>query len=403
MLINSNKLGAAGVGTVGLIVLTITIILSVNEIIVGGALVYLIPRYQPHQILFPSYAWSLLNAGIFYILVHYIHFVDSIYNNHIILLSLILSLSNAHAIFLLGKQKIKEYNLIILLQYLLQLFLLILLFYAFQRISIHSYLISLYGGYLTAYMIGLFFVLKNIRKIQFHSLLSAVPALFRMGFIAQVSNIAQLLNYRLNYYLLEKYKSTFLLGKYVISMQLSESIWIVSRSVALVQYSNISNADNKSKSIRETIFFIKFIFIIAFIGMIIISIIPSSVYQFILGKDFSGIQPIILILFPGIVALSCSHPISSFFSGTGKIHINMFGSLAGLVVTVIVAFILIPRFGIYGAAVTNTFSYLVTFSFSLIMFIKTNRIKFSDLLIKSKDFTIFKRYIFTLLKVIKHS
>ncbi|MEJ5265603.1 MAG: polysaccharide biosynthesis C-terminal domain-containing protein [Bacteroidales bacterium] len=391
LLINSNQLGASGVGTAGIITLTITIILMVNELVVGGALVYLIPRFLPLQILLPAYLWSILNALLFYFFLYFTSLIDPCFRNDVVRLALLLSLSNAHAIFLLGKQQVKEYNFVLLVQYLVQLVVLIFLYYGLHRITIQSYIFSLYAGYASAFLAGLYFVYPILRPISTQNIFAAIPQLFSLGFVAQMSNTTQLLNYRLSYYLIERFWGTFWLGRYVVSMQVSESVWIVSRSVALVQYADISNSSNRQQAIEHTLRYVKFLFLFALVGIVCVASIPSSVYHFLLGKDFSGIQQVVLMLSPGIIALAAAHPLSAFFSGTGKIRLNMYGSLLGFTVTCLAGFLLIPRWGLWGAALTQSLSYLTTFGFAIFMFLRMNQLKISDLFINTNDLTALKR------------
>jgi len=390
LLINSNQLGATGVGTAGIIVLTITIILMVNEIVVGGALIYLIPRFLPLQIIIPAYLWSGLNALGFYFILKYTALIDPVYQHDVVVLALILSLSNTHAIYLLGRQQVKAYNIVLLVQYLVQLLSLIVLFFLLHWVSIKAYIISLYGGYGAALLIGGWLVYPVLRPFSAKNIFAALPKLFSMGFVAQISNTTQLLNYRLSYYLIERFWGTFWLGRYVVGMQVSESIWIISRSIALVQYADVSNSANRQKAMDDTLRYFKFIFLFALLAITGIACIPPQVYHLLLGKDFSGIQLLVLLLAPGIVALAAAHPVSSFFSGTGRIRLNMYGSLLGLVVTCSLGFWLIPRWGIWGAALTQSLSYLTTFSFALLMFLKVNHLNVRALLINKTDIVVLR-------------
>jgi O-antigen/teichoic acid export membrane protein len=184
-------------------------------------------------------------------------------------------------------------------------------------------------------------------------------------------------------------------------MQISESVWIVSRSVALVQYADIANSSAWQQAINHTLRYVKFIFILALAGITLIACIPSVVYKFLLGKDFTGIQTVVLILVPGIVALACSHPLSAFFSGIGKIRINMYGSLLGLVTTCVFSIILIPTWGIWGAAVTQTLSYLTTFSFAMINFLRISQLKPQAFTLTRNEIIMWKRWLASWMRKIK--
>ncbi len=249
-----------------------------------------------------------------------------------------------------------------------------------------------------ALLFGIYYVIKQLDNYSLKKIFKAIPALFGMGFISQISNVAQLLNYRFNYFLIEKFWGSFGLGRYVVSMQVSESVWIVSRSIALVQYSEISNASDYELAIKRTLFFVRWIFLLSLTGMLIISCIPSSLFQKLLGQDFMNLSKVFIALLPGIVLLACSHPLSAFFSGTGKIYINMYGSLLGLIVTIGLGLFLVPKWGIIGAAITNSCSYMITFGFSLYKFTKITHTHLKDLLFHTSDWKMMRLLIRKILK-----
>ncbi len=385
-LINSRVLGASGLGTISLIVLTISIILIFNEIVAGGALVYLIPRYSALQILVPSYAWSIINIGLFYILLKIIPIINNIYHQHVLVLALILSFSSVNSMYLLGKQKVGNYNLVIFLQFFVQITALTFYYFVIHEKTVLSMIYALYTAYISAFIVGIILVIKNTESYKLKNLWSAVPSMFKMGFFAQIGNISQMLNYRFSYYLIEKFLGTYALGRYTIGIQLSESAWLISRSTALVHYSEVANSKNTTESVKLTIRYARLLYMISFLVMIIIVCIPSFFYEAILGKDFINIQPIMVFLLPGIVILSSCQVLATFFSGTGKIYINTYGSIIGLVVTVISALILIPHVGIYGAAISASLSYLATSVYTCYMFLKQTNCKLHDFIIKKEDF-----------------
>lgn len=380
VILNSRQLGSEGLGAASLIILTISIILIINEIVVGGGLVYLVPKYSTSQIFIPGYLWSLFTAFLFYFFINkYLKLVDIQYNFHVVLLGLILTISSLHSTYLLGRQQVYRYNLIIIMQSFSQFLALISLYYVLRKKDINSYITSLYIGYLTGFFISIINLRKFIDKPFFKKdILSSFIKILKYGFLSQVANISQILNYRLCYYLIEKYIGLSDLGRFTISMQASESTWLISRSIALVQYSSISNSNDIQHSRKTTIKYSKITFIVSIIIMSILIIIPTRLYEFILGKDFTGIPQIMIFLFPGIVILSVAQILSPYFSGTGKIHINTIGSVIGLVVTIVTSLILIPSYGLIGAAISNTLSYIVITIIYLLFFLSISKSRIND-------------------------
>ena len=398
VVLNSRHLGAAGLGTISLIVLAISIILIVNEIVSGGALVYLVPRYNIFSIIIASYVWTCINIFLFSLLLNFLHLVPHVYIGHVLALSFILSLSSLHSTILIGKARINYYNITAIIQSLAAICTLIILFFLVHRVRIDSYIYSLYVSYSLAYFISLAGILKYFDNINFKEISKVVPNMFRLGFFTQIANISQIFNYRLGYYLIDNFIGRASLGKFSVGVQVAESTWLIGRSISTIHYSNVSNSDNKDQSRYSTILFVKFITALTALLLLIILLLPNSLFEFVFGKDFSGIPWIIFSLSFGIISLSANMMFSAFFSGNGKIHLNTIGSFIGLVATLCFAFILIPKYGIIGAAISNSISYCSTTIYSLVVFILSTKTKLREFIINRNDFSRFLNSIKGLIK-----
>jgi O-antigen/teichoic acid export membrane protein len=244
----------------------------------------------------------------------------------------------------------------------------------------------LYVSYSLAYLVSMAGLLKYIDTKKFEGILKAVPEMFRLGFFAQIANISQILNYRLCYYLIDNFLGRASLGKFSVGVQVSESTWLISRSIATIHYSNVSNSENAERARCSTILFVKFISVVTALLLLFILLLPNSLFEFVFGKDFTGIPWIIFSLGFGIISLSVNMMFSAFFSGTGKIYLNTYGSLIGLTITLCTAFILIPKYGIIGAAIVNSISYCSTTIYSIVVFKNTTGTKLHEFLINYYDF-----------------
>ena len=120
LLIYSNYLGAAGLGTIGLIVLSITIVLLLSNL-VNTSIIYFASRHSTGNLFWVSYIWSLVSVGIAIIANQIVPIFPEEYTNDIYILSFMQSGIAIHLNVLLGKEKIKHYNIYSFLQSLLTL------------------------------------------------------------------------------------------------------------------------------------------------------------------------------------------------------------------------------------------------------------------------------------------
>ena len=397
LIVNTNKLGTEGVGTIGLIILSITIILLLNNFVGGGALIYLIPRIDLFKLFIPSYIWAVFSAISGTYILKFLNLIPVEYTCHILLLSLIQTLSSINLTVLLGNEKIKQYNIISVIQ-MLMLFLSLSFFIFFiKKIEVISYVYSLYIAYLTSFVLSLLLIKKFLIFSPLSNFGNVIKQIFKYGSYVQFANIIQLLNYRLSYYVINGFIGRAALGIYTAGNQLSEGLWLVGKSVSMVQYTKISNAKNEKYGKKLTLSLLKFTFTITFILVIIILLLPEQVFGMIFSKEFTQIKPVILSLSIGIIAIAISMMYSHFFSGTGRHYHNTISSAIGLVFTLSLIFILVPKYGITGAGITASISYTASAIYQHIVFIKITKTKLSDFFITKKDILFFFKEIKILL------
>jgi O-antigen/teichoic acid export membrane protein len=80
----------------------------------------------------------------------------------------------------------------------------------------------------------------------------------------------------------------------------------------------------------------------------------------VFGGDFSGAVLPFIWLLPGTIALAGSKILSAYVFSRGKPMVNAWIALVTLVVTVVADLLLIPGFGVSGAAVAASCAYIVS-------------------------------------------
>ena len=398
VIINAQNLGAGGVGEITLVVLGITIILLISNVVGGGALVYLIPRFDLFKILVPAYFWSFLSAIIGAYTLSFFDLIPRIYTHHVLFLSLFQSLASTNLNVLLGKEKIKQFNFISVFQVIALIGSLIFFFFYLKHVEVISYIYAMYLAYFSSFLISAFTIRKYVRFKDFEQFDEAIIQIFKYGTYVQLANLMQLLNYRLGYYIIERFLGKPSLGVFSVGNQVSEGLWLIGKSVAMVQYSRISNSTDAIFAKNITLRFLKFVFVITFGLLAILIIIPDSFFVFVFTKDFSGLHRIILSLSPGILAMSVSMILSHFYSGTGRHYHNTISSGIGLVLTLIFGFTLIPEFGILGAGITASISYFASASYQLIVFMKITKTSARNFLLSGDDISFIKNEISEIIK-----
>ena len=388
----SNYLGAAGKGEQGLIIATISIVIIVTGVIGPSSLVYHIPRFPVSVLLKLAYLWlAVCMAGI-YALMKGVDLVPPQYVLDTCILTLLLSVTNINTSILLANQRIKENNFVNFLQISATLVALFLFFIVLKKRTIDAYVQSLYVGYSLSLVISFLYTTryyKTTTRENRETWRRAAKSMALLGMFNQIAVFTQLLSFRFGYYLLNYYIGTKEVGIYSNGISIAESIWLISRSISLVQNSIIVNSTDDAYSIRLTknLLWIN-LFVSAGAVLILVSL-PSSIYIAVFGPEFGGIKYIIWALSPGTLFFGIVLIIGHYFSATGRHYFNAIGSSAGLVVTVALSFILIPIWGYVGAGIVASISYGVTAGIVLMFFLKRPGMSIGLLLPKMHEILLF--------------
>jgi len=205
--------------------------------------------------------------------------------------------------------------------------------------------------------------------------------------MVQAANIFQLLNYRFCYYVLDganDLQSKKNVGVFSTATSISEAVWVIMNGITMVQYVTLSNRDNRELAINITVKLAKISFALSVFALLVLNFLPTEVFVFLFGNDFTDIKTYCLLLAPGIAAYGFAGVYLHYFSATGNMKYNATSALVGLAITLPCSFILIPLFGTKGAAYTNCASYIASSLFLLFMFKKQSQTSLYNLFFKWK-------------------
>jgi O-antigen/teichoic acid export membrane protein len=354
--LNANYLGAKGLGTIGLIILNVTLFVLFCNLI-HGAIIYFSSRINRGNLSLIAYLWSLVGLGIYFLLNQLYPLVDKPYLYDLLILGFLQASAGIHHYLLLGNERIGRYNFLSLTQSVSLLFALLLYYFIFHQQTVEAFLQSLYWSYGISYGLAVFSTIKEWEKPKWNEILNDFRICFNYGFFAQAANTFQLLNYRISYFFLDAMSGRIALGQYTASVQLAEALLLPGRSIATVQYVRISRKKNDAYARRITTLFMKLSWITATVGLTLVLLIPEQYFVLFLGTDFSEVKALMAYMTVGIIALSAEVVISHYFSGSGKVKLNFYSASIGLGVTLLGCWLLIEPYGAIGAALTASLSY----------------------------------------------
>jgi O-antigen/teichoic acid export membrane protein len=289
---------------------------------------------------------------------------------------------------LMGQERIRAYNIISLLQVMILFSVLMFFFFGLGIREVLAYLYGLYISYTFAFLASLVLIFSSFRKKEILGSGKVIRELFKIGSVMQLGNILQFFNYRLSYYFIEFFLKRAAVGVYSVGVQLSESIWLIAKSIHMVQYTRISNEKDKDYAAKLTLHLAKISFILTLLSLILILVLLHVCFALIFKPEFRQVPVIMYTLAAGILTFSISIILSPYFSGLGKPIHNTISAAIGLVFTLVLSLVLIPRINLPGAALAATLSYIAATVYQFIVFIRMTKVKPGDFLLRKADILV---------------
>jgi O-antigen/teichoic acid export membrane protein len=371
VIITARYLGAEIRGEISLFVLNVTLIFQVISVVSGGGLVYYAPRRSITSLLGSSFLWSILITFLGAYLLYFLGFVEGDKLNWMIIATLLLSWFYMGMNVIVGFEHIKTFNVLSTFQMVILTGILVYMIRYQELISFDAWLI----GYVLSFAFGILLVKIILIKIWnknrvFSFRIKDLVDLLHYGKWSQLANIAQLLNYRLGYYLLEYFAGTAALGVYSSAVAIAEGVWLISKSFSMVVFTRISNMKSRSEALVLSFQYARISLYFSILFLIFLLAIPASFYIKIFGEEFAEIKPLLVLLSPGVIIFSLTTVYAHYFSGTARPRISSISSIIGLIVTLIVGFILIPPFEKTGVAITASLSFISSGIYLIVVILK---------------------------------
>lgn len=400
-LLLSRFLGPKVKGEATIMLTTITFLVFFCSFVGGQALVYLVPRFRVERLIIPAYIWTILVAGIAYILIRHFHVFTWRRSLNICLLSALASASNIHGAVLLAKREIRRYNIVFLLPVVLTLIGLIIHVLIFHQQDIYAYLYPLYLAYAASAILSFFYCYRFISWRPSAEVFDDLDSSFKYGLGYQIFELLQLLLFRLYFYLLYHIQGVSDLGLFSIGVSMLEVAWILGRSVSVIHYSDFSNHDNERLAVQQTLRYLKVVFLASALVLFVIGILPVGFYSFFFGQSFMYVKYQVKWLYPGILMYNLMLVIQSIYLSRAAYGRLIFAQLLALISSIALCYTLIPRYYYSGASAAASVGFTICGILMLAIFMKDYGIAISGLLIDREDVLFINNTLKSLLRLRK--
>lgn len=285
-----------------------------------------------------------------------------------------------------GIQNFKLFNTVLVVQQFGTLFSLVLLLFVF-KLELEGAILSFILGYFLSVLysiIMLFRVYKIDFSIRYFSW-EYVKKAISYGLKTHTSNVMTFLNYRLGVLLVGVFISPAAVGIYTVAVNLGEKISIFSQSFSQVLLPRI--ASSKLEEDRNKITATVSRFIMAFIICVSLAIyLFTDLIFWVFGEEYRDSSHILQLLLPGLTVLAVEKILSNDLAGRGRPDLNMYVSFVNVGLNVVLNLLLIPQYGVRGAAIASSLTYIVSFIIKILIYRKVTKQPIKEfLLIKGSD------------------
>jgi len=183
---------------------------------------------------------------------------------------------------------------------------------------------------------------------------SGWAAHLRYGLAGHLGTIFQNLNYRLDFYLVALLLSTTDLGVYALAVAFAEALLLLPDALGVVVMQRAAASPSAGRATEVTL---RLGVGAACGGGALLALTSRWAVPAVFGPGFATVADTIVALLPGVVAVAIWKTLVNDLAGRGFPTVKSTSAAAALGLTVVADLILIPRFGIVGAAAASSVAY----------------------------------------------
>ena len=209
----------------------------------------------------------------------------------------------------------------------------------------------------------------------------------RFAFPAYLASVTSYLNYRIDQFFIAALLPPEQLGFYVIAVGLAEQLWVPTGSVANALLPHLTNSRERAPALAAVI--ARHMLIWTGIACLCLFALAGVIVKTLYSAAFGPAVAPLRWLLPGIFTLTIGKVLVAELIAREKIHYTLLMGVTVALVNVIGNLVLIPLYGISGAAFASSVSYTVL-SFMVIWFyVKETGTPWTALLPRRSDVLVY--------------
>jgi O-antigen/teichoic acid export membrane protein len=180
-------------------------------------------------------------------------------------------------------------------------------------------------------------------------------------------------------------------GVYSITAQIADTLLLVPVTIGMILLPRVA-AETTARQEQVTARVLRHTALLMIVLCAAVAVAIDPVVRLLYGPGFTAAIAATRCLLPGVWALGLCGVLMNHFAGQGLPAVTMAAPAAALILNVSLNLVVVPRFGIAGAAATSSLAYLLMLAVSLAVFLRRGRMRLRDsLMFGAEDLRLLMR------------
>ncbi len=190
--------------------------------------------------------------------------------------------------------------------------------------------------------------------------------IFKYTLLVFLANCIQFLCYRMDVWFVDYYHTREAVGQYAFATKIAQLWWVLPQIMAALFFPLLALKEQSVESFKRSIFYLIFISIIT--GLVAMLLYPFII-PIVTSAEYLISYKAFVCLLPGVIFFSINILLASKFSADGNVIYNLKISIICFVIVLVFNMLLIPKYGIVGAAIASTIAYTFSSIFAIFKFV----------------------------------
>ncbi|PNU04066.1 polysaccharide biosynthesis C-terminal domain-containing protein [Novosphingobium guangzhouense] len=256
-----------------------------------------------------------------------------------------------------------------------------------------AYAVACYGASMAvASVLTFYFLIKLLRAepSEKRELDEFFTKYFRYGVFSYIGNIFALVHQRINYYFVTIFLGLTGVGVFAIATQIAERLLVLTTAVTTVALPRLASDYGESNGAQLTAQLCRLTFQLSVVAAFVLAVLAQIFLHEIFGANFAGALLPLQILLAGSAFVAVTRILANDFTARGRPQLNVSTAFIPVLVNIAACLLLIPKFGLNGAAWATFISSTANLAVKMRIFSKISDVPYwNTLWPKLEDFRMY--------------